>query len=129
VHLTDHNIRAELTAGLRAGLHRYTFHGEGNGHLLVDFAHGFHDDYKVPCKVTDAELRLVGNDTLVGTSPRASMGRWAIHLFCDESIATVLASNALFGRRRRTHRHRRSERHASESGVAYRRCRNNRRCW
>lgn len=67
VHLTDHDIRAELTTGLRAGLHRYTFHGKGDGHLLVDFAHGFHDDYKVPCKVTDAQLRLVGNDTLVGS--------------------------------------------------------------
>jgi predicted alpha-1,2-mannosidase len=66
VHLTDHNIRAELTAGLRAGLHRYTFHGKGDGHLLVDLAHGFHDDYKTPCKVTDAQLRLIGNDTLVG---------------------------------------------------------------
>jgi predicted alpha-1,2-mannosidase len=67
VHLTDHDIQAELTATLRAGLHRYTFHGEGSGHLLVDFAHGFHDDYKVPCKVTDAQLKLVGNDTLVGS--------------------------------------------------------------
>ncbi|RDS80034.1 GH92 family glycosyl hydrolase [Dyella psychrodurans] len=67
VHLTDHNIQAELTATLRAGLHRYTFHGTGDGHLLVDFAHGFHDDFKVPCKVTDAQLRLVGNDTLVGS--------------------------------------------------------------
>lgn len=66
VHLTDHDIRAELTSTLRAGLHRYTFHGKGSGHLLVDLAHGFHDDYKVPCKVSDAELRLVGKDTLVG---------------------------------------------------------------
>ena len=66
VHLTDHDIRAELTAGLRAGLHRYTFHGPGNGHLLVDLAHGFHDNANVPCAVTDAQLRLIGNDTLVG---------------------------------------------------------------
>jgi predicted alpha-1,2-mannosidase len=67
VHLTDHDIRAELTASMRAGLHRYTFHGAGSGHLMVDWAHGFHDDYKVPCKVTDAQLKLVGNDTLVGS--------------------------------------------------------------
>jgi len=66
VHLTDHNILAELTATLRAGLHRYTFHGAGDGHLLVDLAHGYHDDAKVPAAVTDAQLRLVGNDTLVG---------------------------------------------------------------
>ena len=66
VHLTDHDILAELTATLRAGLHRYTFGKKGAGHLLVDFAHGYHDNPKVPCKVTDAELKLVGNDTLVG---------------------------------------------------------------
>ncbi|SFK27913.1 GH92 family glycosyl hydrolase [Rhodanobacter glycinis] len=67
VRLTDHDILAELTATLRAGLHRYTFGKKGSGHLLVDFAHGFHDNAKVPCKVTDATLKLVGNDTLVGS--------------------------------------------------------------
>jgi predicted alpha-1,2-mannosidase len=66
VHLTDHNILAELTATPRAGLHRYTFHGKGDGHLLVDLAHGYHDSATVPAAVTDAQLRVVGNDTLVG---------------------------------------------------------------
>jgi predicted alpha-1,2-mannosidase len=67
VRLTDHDILAELTATQRAGLHRYTFAHQGAGHLLVDLAHGFHDDPKVPCKVSDATLKLVGNDTLVGS--------------------------------------------------------------
>ncbi len=66
VHLTDHDIFAELTATARAGLHRYTFHGAGAGHLLVDLAHGFHDGDE-PAKVSDALLRVVGNDTLVGS--------------------------------------------------------------
>jgi len=66
VHLSDHDILAELTATQRAGLHRYTFQKAGAGHLLVDFAHGYHDSADVPTKVTDAELHLVGNDTLVG---------------------------------------------------------------
>jgi len=66
VHLTDHNILAELSATLRAGLHRYTFHGKGKGHLLVDLAHGYHDGAKTPAAVSDAQLRVVGNDTLVG---------------------------------------------------------------
>src|SRR6185312_3563014 len=66
VRLTDHDILAELTATLRTGLHRYTFNKHGPGHLLVDFAHGYQDKPDIPCKVTDAELRLVGNDTLVG---------------------------------------------------------------
>ncbi|MFC4525932.1 GH92 family glycosyl hydrolase [Dyella halodurans] len=66
VQLTDHVIRAELTATLRAGMHRYTFKHKGDGHLLIDLAHGFHDHAEVPAVVSDAQLRLIGNDTLVG---------------------------------------------------------------
>ena len=66
VHLTDHDIRAELTTTLRAGLHRYTFHNAGNGHLLLDLTHGYHFG-KDPLKVSDAQLRMIGNDTLVGS--------------------------------------------------------------
>ena len=67
VKLKDYDVFAELTATLRAGLHRYTFQGKDEGHLLVDFAHGFHDDPATPTKVSDASLRLVGKDTLVGS--------------------------------------------------------------
>ncbi|HLI17613.1 MAG TPA: GH92 family glycosyl hydrolase [Rhodanobacteraceae bacterium] len=66
VHLTDHDILAELTATARAGLHRYTFNKPGAGHLLVDFAHGYQDGPDKRCNVSDAELRVVGRDTLVG---------------------------------------------------------------
>ena len=66
VHLTDHDILAELTATQRVGLHRYTFQQAGDGHLLLDFAHGYHDPASVPARVFDAQLKLVGNDTLVG---------------------------------------------------------------
>ncbi len=66
VHLADHDILAELTATARVGLHRYTFHRPGTGHLLVDLAHGYHDEAAVPCKVSDATLQVIGNDTLVG---------------------------------------------------------------
>lgn len=67
VRLQEHDIQAELTATERAGLHRYTFNQPGAGHLLIDLAHGFHDAPDVPCKVTDARLQLIGNDTLVGS--------------------------------------------------------------
>ena len=66
VHLSDHDILAELTATARVGLHRYTFNGKGPAHLLVDLAHGYHDDAKVPCKVSDATLKVIAHDTLVG---------------------------------------------------------------
>src|SRR5690242_20865562 len=67
VHLTDHDILAELTATARVGLHRYTFNRKGPAHLLVDLAHGYHDEAKVPCKVSDATLKVIGHDTLVGS--------------------------------------------------------------
>jgi predicted alpha-1,2-mannosidase len=67
VRLTDHDILAELTATLRAGLHRYTFQRPGAGHLLLDLAHGYHTDPAQPARVTDAELRVIGNDTVVGS--------------------------------------------------------------
>ncbi len=66
VHLTDHAIRAELTATLRAGMHRYTFERKGDGHLLIDLAHVFRDHADIASEVSDAQLRLIGNDTLVG---------------------------------------------------------------
>ncbi|TCV93179.1 putative alpha-1,2-mannosidase [Luteibacter rhizovicinus] len=64
--LTAHDILAELTATLRAGIHRYTFAKDGDAHLLIDMTHGFQDDMETPTKVSDVELKLVGNDTLVG---------------------------------------------------------------
>src|SRR5690348_8041189 len=67
VRLTDHDILAELTATARVGLHRYTFDRQGPAHLLVDLAHGYHDEAKVPCKVSDATLKVIGHDTLVGS--------------------------------------------------------------
>ncbi|MDZ5645762.1 GH92 family glycosyl hydrolase [Nitrospirillum sp. BR 11828] len=69
VRLKDSGIAAELTATARAGLHRYTFPAGATGdsaHLLIDFHHGMQDKHGVPTRVTDATLRLVGNDTLVG---------------------------------------------------------------
>ncbi len=74
VRFPDSGIAAELTVTERVGLHRYVF--PGPGHLLVDFAHGNRDepdaasigfDPPRPTPVTDATLRLVGRDMLVGS--------------------------------------------------------------
>ena len=95
VRLTDHDILAELTATLRAGLHRYTFGKGGDAHLLVDLAHGFHDGAKVPCKVSDATLRIVGNDTLVGGR---RVHQWADgrHLYFAMKLSRPFARATLY---------------------------------
>jgi predicted alpha-1,2-mannosidase len=66
VLLKDYGIRAELTAALRAGLHRYSFPAGQSGHLVVDLFHGMQDRPGVPTRVSDAELRIVDARTLTG---------------------------------------------------------------
>jgi predicted alpha-1,2-mannosidase len=67
VLLKDYEVEAELTATARAGLHRYRFGQAAAGHLLVDLSHGAQDsDSDVQTKITDASLRTVGDDMLVG---------------------------------------------------------------
>jgi predicted alpha-1,2-mannosidase len=60
-------ITAELTASARVGMHRYTFPTGANAHLLIDWAHGGQANPSTPTPVTEATLRIVGNDTLVGS--------------------------------------------------------------
>lgn len=85
--LTRFDILAELTATLRAGMHRYTFGKDGDAHLLVDLAHGYADAMDKAANVTDAELTLVGNDTLVGAA-RVAVGRGSRDLFRHEAVAS-----------------------------------------
>ena len=66
VLLKDYGIRAELTATLRAGLHRYTFPAGSSGHLVLDLFHGMQDNPQTPTRVTDAELTVVDDQTLTG---------------------------------------------------------------
>jgi predicted alpha-1,2-mannosidase len=65
--LPESGIGCELTATERTGLHRYTFPAGQDAHLLIDWAHGSQENDARPCKVSDAHLRLIGRDTLVGS--------------------------------------------------------------
>jgi predicted alpha-1,2-mannosidase len=71
VLLRDYSIKAELTATARAGLHRYTFPRHKQSYFIVDLEHGYGNG---PDAVRWSELKVVGNDTLVGGK---STNQWA----------------------------------------------------
>jgi predicted alpha-1,2-mannosidase len=71
VTLEDNNIRAELTATTRVGVHRYTFTDGGDAHVILDMVHGI---YNYDGKNVWTFVR-VENDTLV-TGFRQTNG-WA----------------------------------------------------
>lgn len=62
VLLKDYNIKAELTATERAGFHKYTFPASDSSHFIVDLAHANGG----PQRVTEAELKFVGDSTVTG---------------------------------------------------------------
>ena len=62
VLLKDHNIRAELTATERAGMHRYTFPAAEDAWIIVDLQHC----YGGTKNVLSAELASTAPDTLAG---------------------------------------------------------------
>ncbi len=75
VHLTDYNIKAELTATERVGYQRYTFPETEEAHLIIDIGHkqGESSD------VTNAYAQLLSNNEIEGyieTNPEYAK-------FCD----------------------------------------------
>jgi putative alpha-1,2-mannosidase len=73
VHLLDYDIRAELTATERVGVHRYTFPESGNSNIIIDIT-------REPAMLhTDAFMEIIGNNqirgytTVIGTSTRQPM--------------------------------------------------------
>ncbi len=71
VLLDDYNIKAELTATARVGVHRYTFPQSDSAHIILDMVHGI---YNYPEKNVWTFIR-VENNTLV-TGYRVTSG-WA----------------------------------------------------
>ena len=69
VRLRDYDIRAELSATERAGIHRYTFPKSDSSHFILDLLHSFGNT-----PVLWANLKIVGQDTIMGGR---SMKGWA----------------------------------------------------
>lgn len=63
VTLTDSGVRAELTAGTRVGMHRYTFPAGKPAHLLIDLRSSL---YNYPGKTLWSGLHLRADGTLTG---------------------------------------------------------------
>ncbi|CAN5421554.1 GH92 family glycosyl hydrolase [soil metagenome] len=63
VTLTDSHVRAELTAGVRIGLHRYTFESGKPARLLLDLRNSIYD---YPGKVIWSRIRVSPDGTVTG---------------------------------------------------------------
>ena len=63
VTLADAHVRAELTAGVRVGVHRYIFRAGEAAHLVLDLRSSLYD---YPGKVLWSSLRLRADGTLTG---------------------------------------------------------------
>jgi predicted alpha-1,2-mannosidase len=63
VTLSDSHVRAELTAGLRTGLHRYTFQKGDRAQVLIDLRSSI---YNYPGKVLWSRLRVAEDGTITG---------------------------------------------------------------
>ncbi|RIA43844.1 putative alpha-1,2-mannosidase [Hephaestia caeni] len=64
VTLTDSKVRAEMTAGTRVGVHRYTFPAGQAAHLVLDLRPSL---YNYPGKVLWSSIRLWPDGTITGT--------------------------------------------------------------
>ena len=60
VYLPDYQVKVELTATARAGMHRYTFPATADGHVVVDLQHGIGNN------VTEAQLTIEDDHTASG---------------------------------------------------------------
>jgi predicted alpha-1,2-mannosidase len=75
VLLKDYGIKAELTASARVGMHRYAFPADPTSHFIVDLEHGMiGPPERENTVVLSSEMRLVGNDTVMGGR---RVGEWA----------------------------------------------------
>ena len=78
VTLPDYQVKVELTATARAGLHRYTFPATTTGHVVIDLQHG------VGNNVTEAQLTLEDDHTASGYRRSDGWGGDKVYYFVME---------------------------------------------
>ncbi len=61
VDLLDYNINVELTAGKRAGFHRYNFPEDANKGLIIDLDHNIHNK-----NVVNSEFKIINDTEIIG---------------------------------------------------------------
>jgi predicted alpha-1,2-mannosidase len=67
VQLSDYRIKAELTATMHAGFHRYTFPGDQPANLVIDMDHSSKKgNTGRATRIVASEIRLVDNYTIEG---------------------------------------------------------------
>lgn len=64
VTLADPKVRAEMTAGTRVGVHRYSFRATDAAHLVLDLRSSL---YNYPGKILWSSIRLHSDGTVTGT--------------------------------------------------------------
>jgi predicted alpha-1,2-mannosidase len=68
VLLEDYDVRAELTATERVGVHRYTFPETDSGHVLLDVTHTLASSAPfTPSNPVEGEVEIVDDRTMVGS--------------------------------------------------------------
>jgi len=78
VLLPDYQVKVELTATERAGMHRYTFPATSAGHIIVDLQHGVGNDVK------EAQLTIENDHTVSGYRRSVGWGGEKIYYFVME---------------------------------------------
>lgn len=78
VILNDYDIKAELTATTRVGIHKYTFPKSDESHIILDLVHGI---YNYPGKNIWTHLRVENDSTITGYRQTNGWGRTRTQYF------------------------------------------------
>ena len=90
VILKDYNIKAELTAAIHSGFHRYTF-PESNAHIILDLFHGYATD-----SVTESSITFVNDSIITGYRKSRGWGERGEKDFTNQQVFFVAVFSKAF---------------------------------